>query len=163
MILTRASEYAIRCVLFLATREPDEVVSRRTICREMDIPTQFLSKIAQRLARVGLIEIRQGARGGYLLARPAGEISLLDVIEAVEGEVFLNQCLMRPDSCARSPHCPVHQVWRQAREGLRQVLGGADFASLARRELAEIYAGHVGEHLRPPVLESSGPSEAVKE
>lgn len=163
MILTRASEYAIRCVLFLATREPDEVVSRRTISLEMDIPTQFLSKIAQRLARVGLIEIRQGAKGGYLLARPAGEISLLDVIEAVEGEVFLNQCLMRPDFCDRSPHCPVHQVWHQAREGLRRVLSEADFASLARLELAEICAGHLGEHPTMPVLESSGRNEAEKE
>jgi Rrf2 family iron-sulfur cluster assembly transcriptional regulator len=136
MILTRASEYAIRCILFLSTRQPGEVVSRRTVSGEMDIPTQFLSKIAQRLAQVGLIEIRQGAKGGYLLARPPGEISLLDVIEAVEGEVFLNQCLMRPDFCARTPGCSVHQVWVQAREGLRRVLGGADFASLARWESA---------------------------
>ena len=80
MILTRASEYAIRCVLFLATRDQDEVVSRRTISREMGIPTQFLSKIAQRLARVGLIEIRQGAKGGYLLARRPEDISLLEVL-----------------------------------------------------------------------------------
>ncbi len=136
MILTRASEYAIRCILFLATRQPGEVVSRRTVSREMEIPTQFLSKIAQRLAQVGLLEIRQGAKGGYLLARPPEDISLLEVIEAVEGEIFLNQCLMRPDFCSRTTRCPVHRVWHQAREELRRVLGGADFAQLARQEAA---------------------------
>ncbi len=135
MNLTRASEYAIRCILFLATREPDEVVSRRTISQEMDIPTQFLSKIAQRLAHGGLIEIRQGAKGGYRLSRRPEDISLLEVIEAVEGQIFLNQCLMRPDSCQRTPLCPVHRVWERARDDLRRVLGGADFAELARQEL----------------------------
>jgi len=139
MNLTRASEYAIRCILFLATRKPDQVVSRRTISEEMDIPTQFLSKIAQRLAQVGLIEIRQGARGGYLLARRPEDISLLEVIEAVEGQIFLNQCLMRPDSCQRTPLCPVHQVWARARDELRRILGEADFAELARQELATDY------------------------
>jgi Rrf2 family iron-sulfur cluster assembly transcriptional regulator len=144
MILTRASEYAIRCVLFLATRQPGEVVSRRTISREMGIPTQFLSKIAQRLAQVGLIEIRQGAKGGYLLARPPEDVSLLDVIEAVEGEIFLNQCLMRADFCARTVMCPVHQVWQEAREELRRVLGGADFGRLGRLEMKANHLSYPG-------------------
>ncbi len=135
MNLTRAGEYAIRCVLYLSTQDQQRVVKRREVAREMDIPGHFLGKIAQRLARAQIVEISQGARGGYRLLRPPSQISLLDVIVAVEGHMALNQCLIRPESCNRSNFCAVHQIWHQAREALLEVLRGADFASLARQEL----------------------------
>jgi len=135
MNLTRAGEYAVRCVLYLSTQDQQRVVKRVEVAEAMEIPGHFLGKIAQRLARAEILEITQGARGGYRLLRPPRRISLLDVIVAAEGNMALNQCLIRPGSCNRSDFCAVHQVWHQAREALLKVLQEADFATLARHEL----------------------------
>ncbi len=134
MRLTRAGEYAVRCVLYLALQPGEGEISRRQVSEAMQLPLHFLGKIAQQLARADIIEITKGAKGGYRLARPARDITLLDVVEAVEGPIGLNLCLLRPESCGRSHFCSVHEVWNQAQAGLREVLGKADMASLAAKE-----------------------------
>jgi len=144
MRLTRAGEYAVRCTLYLASKNSDRVISRKEISREMDIPGQFLTKIAQQLAKAGILEIVQGARGGYrLLASPA-TLSLLDVIEVIEGELFLNDCVLRPDSCFRSRTCSVHRVWEKARDQLREILGEATMEKLLHEE--NCLQGAIGIH-----------------
>ena len=130
MRLTRAGEYGVRCILFLAARGNGKVVGRLEIAKAMEIPDQFLGKIAQQLARSGFIEIIQGAKGGYRLLVSPEKISLLDVVEAVTGEIFLNDCVMRPDSCFRRPTCAIHRVWEKAREQLRETLREATFARM---------------------------------
>lgn len=132
MKLTRAAEYAIRCVLYLSGQPAGRLVSRREVSREMGIPEPFLGKIAQGLAKAGLVIVRQGSRGGYVLALPPQDISLLQVVEALDGEILINDCLSRPGQCERDARCPVHGVWRGVRNGLRQALDRVDFAELAR-------------------------------
>lgn len=131
MRLTRAAEYAVRCVLYMAGQPELSVISKKEISRNMEIPEQFLGKIAQQLSRGGIVEILQGARGGLRLLRAPGDISLLEVIESVMGEIFLNDCIMSPRSCKRVSECAVHSVWEKARQGLRQTLGEADFRELS--------------------------------
>jgi Rrf2 family iron-sulfur cluster assembly transcriptional regulator len=132
MRLTRAGEYGIRCVLYMATKGQGKIVNRREIALEMDIPDQFLSKIAQQLARAGIIEIQQGPKGGLRLLKSPVNISLLEVIEAVIGEIFLNDCILNPNVCGRSDTCKVHSVWEKARNQLRNTLQNADIASLVK-------------------------------
>jgi Rrf2 family protein len=108
----------------------DEIGNRMQIAKTMDIPAQFLGKIAQQLARAGYIDIVQGPKGGFRLAMPPEKITLLGVIEAVIGEIYLNDCLLRPTVCYRSPTCSVYQVWQKARRQLRQTLEETTFASL---------------------------------
>lgn len=134
MRLTRAGEYAIRCVLYLALNHDRRIIGRKEIAEAMDIPAQFLGKVAQVLARAGIIAIRQGARGGYELVTPPEELSLLRVVEVIDGEIFLNDCLHRPDSCDRSALCAVHRVWQKARNELRATLDGISLASLVSEE-----------------------------
>lgn len=134
MRLTRAGEYAVRCVLYLASQGEGVICNRKQIAAEMDIPDQFLSKIAQQLARSGFIEIVQGARGGLKLTASPAHLSLLDVVEAVIGEIFLNDCVIRPESCRRSQACSVHQVWDKARNQLRDTLRQATFSSLLEKD-----------------------------
>ncbi|WP_045220984.1 RrF2 family transcriptional regulator [Desulfonatronum thioautotrophicum] len=122
MMLTKAGEYAVRCMLYMSRGNTEGVVARKEIAETMDIPGTFLAKIAQELARAGLIQIVQGPRGGYRLLKAPEDILLLDVIEAVEGEIFLNECLFRQDSCGRTSVCGVHRVWQNARAGLRETL-----------------------------------------
>jgi Rrf2 family protein len=128
-------------MLYLSTQEKPGTATRRGIARAMDIPEPFLGKVAQRLSRAGLLEISQGPKGGYRLTRDPKGISLLEVIEAVEGNISLNQCLMRPDSCSRSSMCPVHQIWDRARSQLRSILQDADFAQLAGQEIKKQKTG----------------------
>lgn len=130
MRLTRAGEYAVRCMLYLSCLGIDKVGGRKEIAQTMDIPAQFLTKIAQQLARAGYIEIVQGPKGGFRLIVPPENVTLLGVVEAVIGEIYLNDCLMRPDSCYRSPTCSVYNVWQKARNQLRETLEGTNFASL---------------------------------
>ncbi len=132
MRLTRAGEYAIRCVLYLSIQKNGIVVSRKEIAQEMDIPNQFLGKIAQQLSRSNILEIIQGPKGGFRLLISPKQLSLLDVIEAVIGEIFLNDCILRPDSCGRSNTCAVHSVWLEAKNQLRDTLRKATFAKLAK-------------------------------
>jgi Rrf2 family protein len=134
MQMTRAAEYAVRCVLHLALERGDRVVPRREIAAVREIPGHFLGKVAQRLSRAGIIRISQGARGGYQLASPADKITLLAVVEAAEGDIGLNTCVMHAKACSRTSVCAAHRVWVEARRQLRATLGGVTFAELAAQE-----------------------------
>ena len=135
MRLTRAGEYAVRCVMCLARNGGDEkVVSRQDVAACGDIPSHFLAKIAQQLSRAGIVEILQGSRGGYRLIIPPEKLTLLQVIEAIIGEIFLNDCVIRPESCHASSSCAVNNVWTQARNQLRQTLSQVTFAKLLEEE-----------------------------
>lgn len=134
MRLTRAGEYGIRCVLHLARHGKGTLVSRKEIAVRTDVPPHFLAKIAQQLARAGIIEILQGANGGYRLLADPSEITLLAVIEAIIGEISLNDCVGRPESCRISTLCTVHRVWNKANQQLRATLQEADFATLAAED-----------------------------
>lgn len=130
MRLTKAGEYAIRCALFLSFQGRDVTVNKKEIARVMNIPSSFLGKIAQQLARAGIIEIVQGAKGGYRLLVPAEKLTMLAVVEAVIGEIYLNDCVIRPESCDRISSCSVHRVWEKARDQLRETLAQTDFQSM---------------------------------
>jgi Rrf2 family protein len=116
----------------MSTRKQGELVARSEVAQAMEIPSQFLAKIAQQLSRAGFIEIVQGARGGYRLLVSPEDITLLDVVESISGEILLNDCLMRPGTCSRDATCPVHRVWHKARTQLRQTLSQATFQQLSR-------------------------------
>jgi len=131
MKITMAAEYAVRCVLYLAKQGPGTLVSRQEIADRADVPSKFLAKIAQQLARTGIIEIRQGAKGGYRLIRPPREITLLMVVESIIGEIFLNECAVRNDVCKSSATCTVNRIWKSARAQLRETLQAVTFESLA--------------------------------
>ena len=134
MQITRATEYAVRCALHLAFEPTGRVVPRREIASAREIPEQFLGKIAQRLSRAGIIRIHQRARGGYELLVPASRLTLLAVVEAAEGDLVLNTCVMNPRTCPRTCVCAAHRVWSEARRQLRATLAGVTFAELAVEE-----------------------------
>lgn len=134
MRLTRAGEYGVRCMLYLASQEAGSIINRKIISQYMNIPDQFLGKVAQQLARAGLIDIVQGARGGYRLRTSPSQITLLAVVEAVIGEIFLNDCLMSPTSCSRSPSCSVNRIWEKTKNQMRETLRGVTFDQLLKDE-----------------------------
>ena len=145
MRLTRAGEYAVRCVMYLARNGGTEkVVSRQDIAAHGCIPHHFLGKIAQQLSRAGILEILQGAKGGYRLLVAPEKLTLLDVIEAIIGEIFLNDCVVRPESCQASSSCAVNRVWLEARDQLRTTLSRVTFAKLLEDESCCMVQSEIG-------------------
>ena len=134
MRLTRASEYAIRCISYLSRIGTGVSVPKKEIAAFSEIPESFLAKIAQDLNKAGLIEIRQGSKGGYVLLKTPEEITLLEVVEIMIGRITLNDCVGRPSSCPASPRCLVHQVWDDASAQLRTTLAGVNFAEISQEE-----------------------------
>ncbi len=132
MKLTRGGEYGIRGVLYLAQQNDGKVSMLSAIAKTQDVPPRFLAKIFQALAKAGVVKSHRGAKGGFSLARPANEITIRDVIEAVEGPVLLNVCLTGPGECTRDEICPMHAIWSEAQEKMMSVLASSNFADLAR-------------------------------
>ena len=123
--VTRAGEYAIRGMMYLARRGTDDLTLIGDIAKAEKLSSSFLAKIFQGLAKTGLVESHRGAAGGVSLGRPADEISLRDIIEAVEGPVALNRCLLEDDPCEKAANCPLAPVWREAQARLLGVLEDA--------------------------------------
>lgn len=120
MQVSRKVDYALRAVIHLANEETsDRACSVAEIATREKIPRQFLEKIVQELIHKGLVRSRRGPRGGYVLARPAEDVSFRDVIEAVEGPISLNACVGDHPACFLLGTCGMERVWR---EGQRLVL-----------------------------------------
>ena len=131
MMISRRTDYGVRIVLDLAALPQDERTAAHDIADRQQIPRPFLAKIVSQLCLAGLVTTYRGAGGGVALAKPAAEITLLEVVEALEGPVRLNRCVIRPDDCPRNTYCPVHLVWSQAQADLVDRLGHTTFEILA--------------------------------
>jgi Rrf2 family protein len=131
MQITRQADYAIRAVRYLAKQGPNQRSATSTVAQEMKIPPSFLAKIISQLSIAGLLHTSRGARGGVTLAREAKEISLLDVVEAIDGPILLNECVGDPADCDFSDDCLVHPIWVEAQEALVKRLRETRFDQLA--------------------------------
>jgi len=118
MQITRQADYAIRAMLFLARQEPNQRAATKQIAETQKIPPSFLAKIISQLSIAGLIHTSRGARGGVLLARPAQQISLLEVVEAIDGPISLNDCTVSTEACLIGDNCPLHGIWHEAQAEL---------------------------------------------
>ena len=134
MLITRATEYAIRAILYLAKQPAKEIVLKKDICKSQDITPAFLTKILQPLIKVGIVGSQRGVGGGFYLIKSPEEISLLDIVEAQEGTLLLNQCMAGPGSCERDVFCPVHGAWKEVRKELTGTLASHTFAALVAKE-----------------------------
>jgi len=134
VIITRATEYAIRALLYLARQPRGEVVYKKDICLHQDITPAFLTKILQPLIKEGIVGSQRGVGGGFFLRKDPAEVTLLDVVVAQEGPLFLNECLSEPGSCERDIFCPVHSAWKEVREEMMGTLRRHNFAQLVQTE-----------------------------
>ena len=131
MQITRQADYAVRAVLYLAGLSNGRRAPTSEIAREQHIPPSFLAKIVSQLSVAGVVQTSRGARGGVSLARSSDDISLLEVIEAIDGPILLNECVNDPSTCIFGDECPVKNVWCDAQSRLVTKLGATDFASLS--------------------------------
>lgn len=131
MELTRKGEYAIRGIVYLAQLPPGKVALISEIAEAADVPQTFLAKILQSFAKIGIVQSFRGAGGGFILGRPASRITLREVVEAVEGPILPNRCLIGSGACERDSTCGVHPVWRQVQKQIVDVLEAVTIQDLA--------------------------------
>ena len=129
MKVTRGTDYGVQGILYLAAQPPEKVSLLHEIAHNQTIPESYLAKIFQDLTKAGLVRSHRGAKGGFSLARPASEITLRQVIEALQGPICLNRCLDIREGCPNSETCPVSEVLRKAQA---QLLATLDAATLAQ-------------------------------
>lgn len=128
MQITRQADYAVRAVLYLSQLGADQRAATSQIAQEQAIPPSFLAKIVSQLSVAGLLQTSRGARGGVSLARPPEQISLLEVVEAIDGPILLNECVSAGGTCQFGDSCPMKPVWCEAQAELVQRLSKTTFA-----------------------------------
>lgn len=133
MELTRKGEYAIRGIIYLAQQPPGQVSLISEIAEATEAPQSFLAKIFQSFAKLGIVNSFRGTGGGFTLGRHASRITLREVVEAVEGPIVPNRCLLGNGACDRGPECNVHPVWRTVQSQVVQILDSVTIEELARR------------------------------
>jgi len=131
MQITRATDYAVRVVIHLATLPAGSRLPVSELARGSEAPESFVSKVLQQLVQRGLVRSQRGAGGGFQLAVRPESISLLDIVEIMEGPLRINLCLPGKSMCTRRSWCGAHPVWNQAQKALRKALAKASIKKLA--------------------------------
>ena len=142
--LTKRSDYAIRAMLAL-TMAKSGLLSSRKIAEEMKIPPRFLPQIMGDLTRAGLVAAHPGRAGGYKLAKSASTVTLLTVIEAVEGDPHRQICVMRGTACGADGECGVHDVFYAAESAILERLQSATLQGIIDAYEAKQAAGAAAE------------------
>lgn len=122
-------------MLFVAQRHGDRQKARQ-IAEEMDIPRRYLNQILATLVQHDLLTATAGPAGGYCLARPPEQITLLEVVEATEGAIKLDHCVLQGGPCSWENACPIHIPWARAQNAMAEELAGTTFASLVEDAIA---------------------------
>jgi len=137
MQITRQADYAVRAVLYLAQMGPDRRAATSQIAQEQRIPPSFLAKIVSQLSVAGILQTSRGARGGVSLARTPDQISMLEVVEAIDGPILLNECVAdNGGSCQFGDTCPMQPVWCDAQYELVTRLKSTTFGQFTQEESA---------------------------
>lgn len=137
-LLSKGCVYGIRAVLYVAGRPAAKAgqsgyVSIAEIAKALGLSFHFLTKILQGLTSRGILASYRGPRGGVALARPAGRISLLDIVDALDGTEAFHACILGLEGCGERRPCPMHREWARRRADLRKALAAARVGALARR------------------------------
>jgi Rrf2 family protein len=131
MELTRKGEYAIRGIVYLAAQPEEKVCLLSDIAAAVDVPPTFLAKIFQQFSKIGLVKSYRGTGGGFVLGRASDKITMLEVVEAVEGPIIPNRCVISSGECPRDVFCKVHPVWKRIQTQVRDVLERVTLKDLA--------------------------------
>ncbi len=135
MIYTKTGEYAIRAILFLARQPKGTLVMSSDIAEKEDIPSHYLAKILQRMAKFGYVDSYKGRGGGFKITNLAKKSSILEIVERVEGPVINLKCVTGLKECSDEYPCPLHEEWTELRNRIYNLI-----SSRSVQEVAEKYA-----------------------
>jgi Rrf2 family cysteine metabolism transcriptional repressor len=135
MRLSTKGEYASRAMLELSRRYQDGPLHSREISKAQDIPQRFLEQILLLLKRAGYLKSRKGQKGGYVLAKPPGEINVAEVIRVMDGPLAPIDCVsvMAHEVCPMEATCGLRWLWKDVRDAVAEILEKTTFADLVRK------------------------------
>ncbi|MBI4873128.1 MAG: Rrf2 family transcriptional regulator [Acidobacteria bacterium] len=131
MIYSRSVEYAIRAFIHLATVPPGKYAMVKNIAAQSDIPSHFLAKILQQLARKGFLRSSKGPTGGFSLRKPPGEITMMELVDAIDGLTDYRRCPGGMSECNDDQPCGMHDSWKALRDRIMEYLEHTTIATLA--------------------------------
>lgn len=143
MNLSREGEYAIKGMLALAGVSPRRALMLHEVAAQNSLPPGFLSKIFQKLSRHGLVQSHRGVGRGYTLARPAAEVTVRQILEAIEGPDLFDRCMFARQPCGEGTQCPLHPYWSRARREIAEMYDRVTLADLT-------HAGQRSPEAMPP-------------
>jgi FeS assembly SUF system regulator len=138
--ITKQTDYGIVLLTHLASH-PDRQYNAPELSIEARLPLPMVSKILKLLAKDGLLASHRGVKGGYSLARPAEEVSMAEIIAALEGPIAITECISVEGDCSHEPLCPVRSNWRRINEAVRTALEGITLAEMAHPHLKLVTLG----------------------
>lgn len=131
MRLSKSSEYAIRCLVYMSTAEADLCPVQRLSDR-LNIPYKYLGRLMGNLREAGFVESVRGKNGGYRIARPLEEIHLQQIVATVEGLENFDRCLLGFDRCDDDNPCPMHEFWSGPKEHIQEMLTDVTLADMVK-------------------------------
>jgi Rrf2 family iron-sulfur cluster assembly transcriptional regulator len=132
LIFSKSCEYALQAALYLAQQPQGKPVLLRDVSDRLNIPHHFLSKVLQSLTRDAIIVSSKGANGGFQLGHLPKDITLVDIVRAIDGEKYLEDCVLGFPGCGDRHPCPVHDQWKRAKEIILNILHKKTLAELSK-------------------------------
>ena len=126
-LVSQGAQYAISAIIAIS-KHPDDVISASELSRSLNCPAAYLSQILSKLKAPGVLNSQRGLNGGVYLAKPLEEISVYDVIAAIDGESFFSTCFMGIEGCGHIEPCPFHDFWSVHRDKIKKWLQSTSFA-----------------------------------
>jgi Rrf2 family transcriptional regulator, iron-sulfur cluster assembly transcription factor len=131
MIYTKTGEYAIRAILFLARQSEDALVMSSEVAKREDIPSHYLAKILQRMAKYGYVDSFKGRGGGFKITKLALDSSILEIVERIEGPVITLKCVTGLKECSDEHPCPLHDEWSELRDNIHHLISSKSVRQVA--------------------------------
>lgn len=135
-MLSKSCEYGLRATLYLASLDRDGYVSIGAISKELGISFPFLTKIFQKLNEADLLDSRRGPKGGVALTKPADDVTLYEIVVAIDGDDLFRECVLGLPGCGEAEPCPLHDRWAEKRDYLEQMFRNTTLAELPEVRLA---------------------------
>ncbi|OHB66960.1 MAG: Rrf2 family transcriptional regulator [Planctomycetes bacterium RBG_13_62_9] len=136
MKLSTRTRYGMRAIIELAQHEGKRPLQLKAIAERQDISVKYLEQLMSLLRSAGFVRSVRGSKGGYILARPADEVTLGDVFRCLEGPVTTTECTEDEDYCKRSADCVAREVWVEVEAAIQNVLNSMTLADLVKRAKA---------------------------
>jgi Rrf2 family protein len=137
-MLSKSCEYGLRAALYLASLDEKGYVPISTISEELDISFPFLTKIFQKLNDAGLLTSQRGPKGGVALTQPADEVTLYEIVVAIDGEDLFQECVLGLPDCGNAEPCPLHDEWTENRNQVEKMFQNATLAELPNVRLTAL-------------------------
>lgn len=138
VIFSKKCEYGLQAVLYLSTIEEDRTASADEISKKLNIPKEFVSKILQSLALKKIVGSKKGNSGGFFLGKPASQIKLIEIVEAIDGLSLFHNCVLGFPDCSPESPCPVHNKWGKLRQDAYDMLTKETLEQFRKKSIAKI-------------------------